>query len=124
MHIMLYALLALLHITSCAPSFLPLCPSALLLSHFSLQYKHPEGSDWERRALYAGYKELMDEVQEVEFAIPEVEYEFGQAINFEVSCMWVPDCALEAVTCSVCLYIPCYLCIYSYHHMVKTSSTL
>lgn len=63
--------------------FLPCSTSPPL--HLSLQYKHPEGSDWERRALYAGYKELMEEVQEVEFEIPEVEYEFGQDINLEVS---------------------------------------
>ena len=51
---------------------------------FAWQYKYAEGTDWERRALYHGYKELMEEVHDVQFTIPEVEYDFGQDVTLEV----------------------------------------
>lgn len=38
----------------------------------------------ERRALYHGYKELMEEVHDVTFSIPEAEYEFGQDVTLTV----------------------------------------
>lgn len=49
------------------------------------QYKYPEGTDWERRALYNGYEELRAEERDVEFFVPEMEYEFGQEVRFVVS---------------------------------------
>ena len=61
------------------PPSLPLLPSSL-----TQQYKYAEGSDWERRALYSGYEELMKEQHNVDFEIPEVKYEFGQDVKFEV----------------------------------------
>lgn len=50
----------------------------------SNQYKYPEGSGMERRALYHGYEELMKVVHDVVFSIPETEYEFGQDVTVTV----------------------------------------
>ena len=38
----------------------------------------------ERRALYHGYEELMEEAHDITFVIPEAEYEFGQDVTFTV----------------------------------------
>ena len=48
------------------------------------QYKYPEGSDWERRALYSGYKELIEAQYDVEFEVPEVKHKFGEDVTLEV----------------------------------------
>ena len=49
-----------------------------------LQYKHPEGSDWERRALYNGYEELLKETHDLTFDIPQATYSFGQDVTLQV----------------------------------------
>ena len=54
------------------------------LTHTQTQYKYPEGSDWERRALYEGYDELMKETRDVQFEVPEVTFDFGQNVTFVV----------------------------------------
>lgn len=43
-----------------------------------LQYKYPEGSDQERRALYRGFRELEDAAHEVDFEVPDVAYTLGE----------------------------------------------
>ncbi len=48
------------------------------------QYKYAEGSDWERRALYEGYEELLKEVHDIVFDIPDQNFEFGDDITFVV----------------------------------------
>ncbi len=48
------------------------------------QYKYPEGSDWERRALYEGYEDLLKVVHSVEFKIPEQSCKFGEDVTFVV----------------------------------------
>ena len=53
------------------------------ISH-SLQYKYPEGTDWERRALYEGYDKLMKEVHDMEFEVPQAKYAFGEDVVFTV----------------------------------------
>jgi hypothetical protein len=50
----------------------------------TLTYKHPEGSDWERRALYHGYEDLLKETHDVTFTIPDKTYSFGQPVTLEV----------------------------------------
>ena len=54
------------------------------VSPLSQQYKHPEGSDWERRALYHGYEELLKETHDMTFSIPETSYSFGQDVTLQV----------------------------------------
>lgn len=49
-----------------------------------MQYKHREGSDLERRALYHGYEELMKEVHDMTFEIPEATYSFGEDVTLQV----------------------------------------
>lgn len=49
-----------------------------------MQYKYPERSKEEREALYHGYKELLEQTQDMTFEIPETTYEFGQNVKFEV----------------------------------------
>ena len=66
------------------PPFLSSLPPFLPLPSLPQQYKYAEGSDWERRALYSGYDELMKKQHEVDFEIPEVQYKFGQDVKFEV----------------------------------------
>ena len=66
-----------------SPSPVPLTRASWL--PLSLQYKHPEGSDWERRALYHGYEELLKETHEVTFSIPQAKYSFGQNVTLRVS---------------------------------------
>ncbi len=49
-----------------------------------MQYKFSEGSSHERKALYGGYKELMETQCEVDFSIPEVKHAFGEDVTFRV----------------------------------------
>lgn len=49
-----------------------------------MQYKHREGSDLERSALYHGYEELLKEVHDMTFDIPEATYSFGQDVKLQV----------------------------------------
>ena len=78
------SLLFLHYPSSRLPTLLCLTSKPFSLSP-SYQYKYPEGTDWERRALYNGYKELLVEVHDVEFFIQETEYEFGQDVTLVVT---------------------------------------
>lgn len=49
-----------------------------------VQYKYPEGSDWERRALYHGYEELKNEIYDVDFQIPAVKHNLGENVHLQV----------------------------------------
>ena len=72
-------------LTSAVSLSLPPSDQVIMAVSLSLQYKHPEGSDWERRALYHGYEELLKETHEVTFSIPQATYSFGQDVTLRVS---------------------------------------
>ena len=61
------------------PSLLPHSPPPLS------QYKHTEGTDWERRALYFGYEELIKESHDMTFNIPAATYSFGQDVTLDIA---------------------------------------
>ena len=65
-------------------SFPTLIPLSLLWSLYVLQYKHPEGSRMERRALYHGYDDLLKQSHGVTFTVPEKKFSFGDDVTLGV----------------------------------------
>lgn len=56
----------------------------LCVHELFMQYKYPEGSENERRSLLKGIKQQVQEVEEVEFEIPQAKYNYGDSVVFMV----------------------------------------